>query len=295
MITVVRRESLSMSVVERVIRFVAEDGHTYLAEEPPVGSAEAELLAGDVFDPSSLRRTGQRLAIRKLLAPVLPSAIFCIGLNYMKHYEESAKKRGIALPAQPVIFMKPNSCLNHPGGDIWLPEIEHGEQLDWEVELTVVIGKPCRSVPRERALEYVLGYTVGNDVSSRHWQKNAGGGQWVKGKSFDTFAPIGPALVLASAIPDPQALRVMTRVNGETQQDENTADMIFSVAQCIEWLSHNTTLLPGTVIMTGTPAGVAAGRSPPNFLTVGDVVECEVSGIGTLRNTVVRPPTVSAL
>lgn len=208
----------------------------------------------------------------------------------MKHYEESAKKRGIALPTQPVIFMKPSSALAHPEQEVWMPQIEHGEQLDWEVELSIVIGKACRNVKKENALDYVLGYTVGNDVSSRHWQKNAGAGQWIKGKSFDTFAPIGPVLVTTEEIPDPQTLRVQTRVNGVTQQDSESADMIFTCAECIEWLSHNMTLLPGTVIMTGTPSGVAAGRTPPNWLKAGDVVECEISGIGVLRNPIVAAP-----
>ena len=150
----------------------------------------------------------------------------------------------------------------------WMPDIEYAEQLDWEVELTVVIAKRCRNVKKERALDYVLGYTVGNDVSSRHWQKQAGAGQWIKGKSFDTFCPLGPVLVTRAAIPDPQTLQVTTRVNGAVQQHESTSDMIFTVAECIEWLSNNMTLLPGTVIMTGTPSGVAAGRMPPNFLKV---------------------------
>eukprot|EP00656_Telonema_subtile_P036493 TRINITY_DN40499_c0_g1_i1.p1 TRINITY_DN40499_c0_g1~~TRINITY_DN40499_c0_g1_i1.p1 ORF type:complete len:143 (+),score=37.28 TRINITY_DN40499_c0_g1_i1:82-510(+) len=133
------------------------------------------------------------------------------------------------------------------------------------------------------------GYTVGNDVSSRHWQKQAGAGQWIKGKSFDTFCPLGPVLVTTEAIPDPQALQVSTRVNGVTQQNEATKDMIFTCAEIIAWLSDNMTLLPGQVIMTGTPSGVAAGRTPPNWLKPGDVVECEISQIGTLRNTVAAP------
>ena len=213
----------------------------------------------------------------------------------MKHYEESAKKRGIALPSQPVIFMKPSSALAHPEDDVWMPDIKYGEQLDWEVELTIVIGKECRNVSKEDALQYVLGYTVGNDVSSRHWQKQAGAGQWIKGKSFDTFAPIGPVLVTSEEIPDPQQLRVQTRINGEVMQDEYTKDMIFTCAQCIEWLSHNMTLLPGAVIMTGTPSGVATGRTPPNWLKIGDVMECEISNIGTLRNRVSAPPRKSSL
>lgn len=277
------------SEITRIIRFIAEDGKTYFGEEPKESGSQATVLSGDPLQ-GSLTRTNEKRTISKLLAPIVPTDIFCIGLNYMKHYEESAKKRGIPLPDKPVIFMKPSSSLAHPGQDILMPHIEHGEQFDWEVELTIVIGKECRNVSKEDALDYVLGYTVGNDVSSRHWQKNAGAGQWVKGKSFDTFCPLGPVLVTTKEIPDPQKLRVITRVNGATQQDSETEDMIFTCAQCIEWLSDNQTLLPGTVILTGTPAGVATGRSPPNWLKVGDVVECEVTNIGVLRNTVAMAP-----
>jgi len=276
--------------VTRIIRFTASDGQTYMGEEPSPGATTAELITGDLYAPESLVRTGEKKHVTKLLSPIVPPAIFCIGLNYMKHYEESAKKRGVPLPDKPVIFMKQNYSLNHPGGEVWLPDIDKGEQLDWEVELTIVIGKPCRNVSKEQALDYVLGYTVGNDVSSRHWQKNAGGAQWVKGKSMDTHCPLGPVLVTAAEIPDPQKLQVITRVNGAVQQDENTKDMIFSCAECISWLSQSMTLEPGTVIMTGTPAGVAAGRSPPNWLVPGDVVECEIPGIGVLRNPIVMAP-----
>lgn len=277
------------SEITRIIRFVAEDGKTYYGEEPSEGGSTATVLSGDLYD-GSLARTSEQRKVCKLLAPVVPTDIFCIGLNYMKHYEESAKKRGIPLPDRPVIFMKPSSSLAHPGQDIWMPQIEHGEQFDWEVELTIVIGKECKNVTKEEALDYVLGYTVGNDVSSRHWQKNAGGGQWIKGKSFDTFCPLGPVLVTRKEIPDPQKLRVVTRVNGATQQNCDTADMIFTCAECVAWLSDNMTLLPGAVIMTGTPEGVATGRTPPNWLKVGDVVECEVPGIGVLRNIVAMAP-----
>jgi len=273
--------------VTRIIRFRGDDDKVYFGEEPTHGATEAEVLEGTLFD-GDLARTGKKRNISELLTPLEPCNIFCIGLNYMKHYEESAKKRGIALPEKPVIFMKPTSALCKPTGDVILPNIEFGEQLDWEVELTIVIGKPCKNVKKEEALDYVLGYTVGNDVSSRHWQKNAGAGQWIKGKSFDSFAPLGPVLVTTKEITDPQTLQVITRVNGEVQQDSNTRDMIFTCAQCIEWLSDNMTLLPGTVIMTGTPSGVATGRDPPNWLKAGDVVETEISQIGVLRNRVVE-------
>lgn len=274
-----------MTSITRIIRFVGADGNVHMGEEPNDGEVEATVLSGGLYD-GSLVRTSEKCAVQKLLSPLEPCNIFCIGLNYMKHYEESAKKREIPLPDRPVIFMKPTSALSNPGDPINLPNIEYGDQLDWEVELTIVIGRACRNVAKEDALNYVLGYTVGNDVSSRHWQKNAGAGQWIKGKSFDSFCPLGPVLVTTQAIPDPQNLSLQTRVNGQIQQHSNTKDMIFTCGEIIEWLSNNMTLLPGTVILTGTPEGVAAGREPPNWLKSGDVVECEIDGIGVLKNVV---------
>jgi len=274
--------------VTRIIRFVGDDNKVHFGEEPERGQP-ATVLEGDLF--SGLKRTSTQRSIRTLLSPLVPVDIFCVGLNYMKHWEESAKLRKIPLPEKPVIFMKPSSALNHPNADIWIPSIVHGDQLDWEVELAIVIGKECRNVKKEQALDYVLGFTIGNDVSSRHWQKNAGADQWIKGKGFDTFAPLGPVLVTTQAIPNPQTLRIQTRVNGATQQDSNTADMIFSCGQIIEWLSTDMTLRPGTVILTGTPSGVAAGRSPPNWLKAGDVVECEIENIGLLKNKITNPPS----
>lgn len=274
--------------VSRIIRFVGDNNEVHYGEEPLKGHS-VTVLEGDLF--GGLTRTSTKQHVRTLLAPLVPTDIFCIGLNYMKHWEESAKLRKIPLPEKPVIFMKPSSALNHPEGDIWLPKITHGDELDWEVELAIVIGKECRNVKKEQALDYVLGYTVGNDVSSRHWQKKAGADQWIKGKGFDTFAPLGPVLVTAAAIPNPQILRVQTRVNGVTQQDSNTADMIFTCAQIIEWVSTEMTLRPGAVILTGTPSGVAAGRNPPNWLKIGDVVECDIEQIGVLRNKIVSSPS----
>eukprot|EP01064_Diplonema_japonicum_P006653 TRINITY_DN14498_c1_g2_i2.p1 TRINITY_DN14498_c1_g2~~TRINITY_DN14498_c1_g2_i2.p1 ORF type:complete len:296 (+),score=78.67 TRINITY_DN14498_c1_g2_i2:44-889(+) len=273
--------------ISRVIRFLSE-GQVYLGEEPANKSdREAEVLEGDIHQ--GLTRTGTTRPVERNLAPLIPREILCIGLNYMKHFEEATKGQ-IPLPDKPTVFMKSLSSLNDPESPVWMPQLEHGQSLDYEVELAFVIGKICKNVKKEDALKYVLGYMVSNDVTSRHWQKNAGAGQWVKGKSFDTFSPMGPSLVMASAIPDPQALKVTTRVNGETRQDSNTKDMIFTVAEIIEWLSTDMTLHPGTVVMTGTPEGVAMGMDPPKWLQVGDVVECEVESLGTLRNFVTTPP-----
>lgn len=169
-----------------------------------------------------------------------------------------------------------------------LPPVEpaSSDKVDYEVELAVVIGQRAKNVARAQALSYVAGYTVANDVSARDWQLERGGGQWSRGKSFDTFCPLGPALVTPDEIPDPQNLQVKTVLNGQTMQDWNTRDMIFDVATLIEFLSHETTLWPGTVILTGTPQGVGMARTPPVFLRVGDTVLCEIEGIGALSNPV---------
>eukprot|EP01065_Artemidia_motanka_P027176 TRINITY_DN32395_c0_g1_i1.p2 TRINITY_DN32395_c0_g1~~TRINITY_DN32395_c0_g1_i1.p2 ORF type:complete len:285 (+),score=86.13 TRINITY_DN32395_c0_g1_i1:49-903(+) len=278
------------SAVTRIIRFVGEDGAVYLGEEPARPGLPATVLDGDLLG-GQLRRTGRTRMVSRLLAPIVPTDIYCIGLNYRRHFEESARVvPGMKMPELPPVFMKPKSTLAHPGQDIWMPDIDGGHTFDWEVELVIVIGRACRNVSKEEALSHVLGYTVANDVSCRHWQNNAGAGQWIKGKGFDTFCPLGPVLVTADEIGDPQTLQLSTRVNGQVQQNSNTADMIFSCAEIVSWLSNNTTLLPGTVILTGTPEGVAAARQPPNFLRPGDVVECEISRIGVLRNTAAAAP-----
>jgi 2-keto-4-pentenoate hydratase/2-oxohepta-3-ene-1,7-dioic acid hydratase in catechol pathway len=183
--------------------------------------------------------------------------------------------------------MKPTTATSHPGTPIPLPRAcEHGPEVDYEAELAVIIGRSARDVPAERALEHVLGYSCANDVSARHWQKHGGGGQWVRGKAFDGFCPIGPVVVTAEEVPDPQVLGVRCYLNGELMQEGSTADMIFSVAELIAHLSRDTTLLPGTLILTGTPPGVGFARTPPVYLSDGDRVRVEIDGIGTLENPV---------
>ena len=218
----------------------------------------------------------------KRLAPLEPAAIFCIGLNYRQHAEETQSP----IPERPVLFMKSPAAVQHPGDAIVLPRRLRSDAVDFECELAVVIGRRCKNVSRASALDYVLGYTCANDVSARDWQKNWGGGQWCRGKTFDTFAPLGPCLVLRDEIPNPNALRIRTMLNGQTMQDSNTSDMIFDVPALIEFLSGSTTLLPGTVILTGTPQGVGAARKPPVFLKPGDSVTVSIDGIGELTNPV---------
>lgn len=235
----------------------------------------------DLF--SELRPTGEEARIAKLLAPLQPAAMFCIGLNYRRHAAET----GAVLPEWPVLFMKSPGAVQDPEGPIALPTALASSQVDYEGELAVVIGRRCRNVSRDEALKVVAGFTCGNDVSARDWQKQWGGGQWCRGKTFDTFAPLGPVLVPVEELTDPLSLGLRTTLNGEVVQDGNTSDMIFDVPSLIAFLSGSTTLLPGTVIFTGTPEGVGMAAIPPRWLRPGDVVSVEIEGIGTLTNPVV--------
>jgi 2-keto-4-pentenoate hydratase/2-oxohepta-3-ene-1,7-dioic acid hydratase in catechol pathway len=218
-----------------------------------------------------------------LLAPIPdPQKIICIGLNYRDHAAES----GAAVPDEPILFSKYPSALVGHQAEIVLPEVSH--EVDYEAELVVVVGRRGKNIPRERAMEHVAGYAVGHDVSARDWQLQKPGKQWMVGKTFDTFAPIGPALVTTDEVPDPHALGIRLRLNGKTMQDSNTNQLIFHVDFVISYLSRIVTLEPGDVIFTGTPPGVGMARKPPVWLQPGDVVEVEIDGLGTLRNTVVR-------
>jgi 2-keto-4-pentenoate hydratase/2-oxohepta-3-ene-1,7-dioic acid hydratase in catechol pathway len=188
--------------------------------------------------------------------------------------------------------MKPNGAAIGPGEPIRIPACCRPEgEVDYEAELAVVIGRPALNVSEQTALDYVLGYTAANDVSARWWQKHGAGGQFVRGKGFDTFCPLGPAIVTAGEIPDPQTLRLKTVLNGQVMQDHTTADMIFSVARLIAELSRDTTILPGTVLLTGTPSGVGFARQPPVWLMPGDEVTIEIDQIGSLTNPVVAAST----
>jgi 2-keto-4-pentenoate hydratase/2-oxohepta-3-ene-1,7-dioic acid hydratase in catechol pathway len=221
------------------------------------------------------------LARTRLLAPIPRPRknIFCMGRNYAEH----AKESGSAVPGVPVFFTKPPTCVVGPDADVVHHAVTHA--LDYEVELAVVIGKRGRDIPEERALDYVFGYTIMNDITARDLQRRHE--QWFKGKSLDTFAPLGPAVVHRSAILDPQNLRLTMRVNGEVRQNASTRSMVFSVAQLISVLSAGMTLEPGDILATGTPEGVAMGRTPPPWLRPGDVVEAEIDGIGILMNRIV--------
>jgi 2-keto-4-pentenoate hydratase/2-oxohepta-3-ene-1,7-dioic acid hydratase in catechol pathway len=222
-------------------------------------------------------------ATTPLLAPIQhPPKIICIGLNYRDHAAES----GAAIPKDPVLFSKFTTALIGPEEPIVLPPVS--QKVDYEAELVLVIGKKGRFIPREQALQHLAGYTVGHDVSARDWQLEKDGKQWLAGKTFDTFAPIGPHLVTADEIRDPHDLGIRLRLNGETMQESNTRQMIFRAEDLIAYISQVVTLEVGDLIFTGTPPGVGAARNPPVWLKGGDVVEVEIDGVGVLRNPVVQ-------
>ena len=263
----------------RIIRFVSNDGNVHLGEED--GKGFAKVVNGNLY--GKLEREERTIKIGRLLAPLIPTNIFCIGLNYREHAMES----GMKMPKYPVVFMKPTSSVVGPNEPIFIPSCanSHGE-VDYECELAVVIGKTTCNVSEATALDYVLGYTVSNDVSARKWQLGLCGGQWIRGKSFDTFCPLGPSLVTSDEISQPQNLKIKTILNEQVMQEHTTSDMIFTVAQLISFLSQDTTLLPGTVILTGTPQGVGFARNPQVWLKDGDEVIIEIEKIGRLINQV---------
>ena len=237
-------------------------------------------------------RGGAPLATVRLLAPIVRPRrnVFCVGWNYLEHFAEGAKIRAQAgtpgqqeVPEFPALFSKNPATVTGPDSPVWYPA-PHSTQLDWEVELAVVIGRGGRDISEADAMGHVFGYTCANDVSVRDVQRRHGG-QWFKGKNFDSHLPLGPWIVTADEL-DPAALRVQTRVNGVTKQDSNTRYMVFKIPRIIHEFSAGCDLEPGDILITGTPEGVGFARKPPEFLGVGDTVEVEIEGIGTLRNMV---------
>jgi len=240
--------------------------------------------------PQALKRAeqaaaaGEPLSLEqiKLLPPVPdPEKIICIGLNYADH----AKETGVEPPGEPVVFNKFPTAVAGQWQPIILPKLSR--QVDYEAELVAVIGAGGRNIPEQRARDHVAGYCCGNDVSARDWQLHKPGGQWLMGKSFDSFAPIGPALVTADEVPNPGNLRIQLRLNGRVMQDSNTSQLIFSIEKLIAYISAVCTLSPGDLIFTGTPPGVGMARKPPVWLQGGDSLEVEIGRLGVLRNPVV--------
>lgn len=215
----------------------------------------------------------------RLGAPLVrPSKIVCVGLNYAKHAEET----GMALPTEPILFFKATSALVGPNDDVIIPK--ESEKTDWEVELGVVIGKKASYVTKEEALDHVAGYVLHNDYSERAFQIERAG-QWVKGKSCDTFAPVGPFIATRDEIKDPNNLHLWLKLNGETLQDSSTSDFVFNVQEVVSYISQFMSLLPGDIISTGTPFGVGMGFKPPKYLKPGDVVELGIEGLGSSKQT----------
>ena len=241
--------------------------------------ARGELPSSVAFPLSSVR----------LLAPIPRPRknVICLGLNYAEHVEEGSRAMNVQrdLPKEPVYFSKPPTVIVGPDAPV-IHDARVSTKMDWEAELAVIIGRRGKRIPRERALEYVFGYTCCNDVSARDLQR-ARGGQWDMGKSLDTYGPLGPWIVTTDEIPDPQVLEIMCRVNGVEKQHSNTRHMLFDVATCIADWSQGITLEPGDIIATGTPSGVGFARTPPEFMQPGDVVEVEIERIGVLRNPIV--------
>ncbi|MEO6001665.1 MAG: fumarylacetoacetate hydrolase family protein [Opitutus sp.] len=254
----------------------------------PTGPAFASLLAdgtaheitGDLL--GDFRVTTNVVPLGRRLAPIVPTCIIGVGLNYAKHAAEGKKPP----PERPMWFMKLPGTLQHPDSPIVLPLSQPTEKPDFEAELAVVIGRTARNISREEAYQYVLGYTCANDVSARDWQRDFGGGQFCHAKSFDTFCPLGPVLVTPDEIKNPNALRIRSFLNDRVMQDSSTADMLFDVPTLIEFLTADKTLPAGTVILTGTPEGVGFARKPPVWLKAGDTISVEIEAIGTLINPV---------
>jgi len=262
--------------VTRIARFRTKEGtvrYGVLADDQTL-----QPMDGDPFGEWQLTDEALPVAEVRLLAPVSPPNIIAVGLNYRAH----AAENGLPPPQHPVLFLKATTAVCGPDDDIVLPKMAPDE-VDYECELVMVIGKTARNVEPADALDYVLGYTCSNDVSARDCQLRLDA-QWARGKSFDTFAPLGPWIETDL---DPDQVNIRTRLNGKIMQDSNTSDLIFSCREMVSYISQCMTLLPGTVIMTGTPGGVGFARRPPVYLRPGDEVEIEIEGIGRLRNKVV--------
>lgn len=264
----------------RIIRYQDAAGTVGYGSEQKDGTIYR--IEGDIYGDFTV--TQDAVVPVRRFAPIVPTSIICTGMNYQKHAAET----NAVVPQYPILFVKGLNSLQHPDEPIVLPRFLQSDEVDYECELAVVIGKPCKNVTPENALDYVLGYTCANDVSARDWQIKRGGSQWCRGKFFDTFCPLGPALVTPEDIPNPNALGIRTILNGEVVQDSTTADMIFDVRHLIAFYSGSSTLLPGTVLLTGTPSGVGMAKKPPVWLQAGDVVTIEIEGIGALTNPVVE-------
>lgn len=263
----------------KIIRFLSGAGEVFIGRYEAERQNQARIIQGDLFGDFSL--TPGISEVRQILPPLYPCNIIALGLNYRRHADEM----GIDYPQIPVIFMKATTSVIGPETPLLLP-LAGPDRVDYEGELAIVIGRMIKNATPEQAMAAVLGYTCANDVSARDWQMEKQKSQWVRGKSFDTFCPLGPCLVTKDELPEPNGLRIRTLLNGRIMQDSNTADMIFDIPTLISSLSQSMTLLPGTVILTGTPEGVGFTRRPPVYLQAGDLITVDIEGIGKLSNPV---------
>lgn len=270
----------------KIVRFLSEKNQILYGVHMPEKPGWAQIIQGDIF--SRFHITDSCVKIETYLPPVEPVNIFALGLNYRKHADETR----MAYPEIPIIFMKATTSAIGYMSPILLPSAGPDE-VDYEAELAIIIGKKVKNIPPEYAMDCILGYTCANDVSARDWQIHKQKKQWTRGKSFDTFCPLGPWLVTRDEIQDPHVLQIRAIVNGRILQNSTTADMIFDVPTIVSDLSRSITLMPGTVILTGTPEGVGFTRTPPLYLREGDVVSVEIEKIGTLTNPVTREEKIN--
>ncbi|KAJ4192959.1 Hypothetical protein NCS54_01367400 [Fusarium falciforme] len=283
----------------RLIRFVDDNGNETFGE--PIIQDDKEfsdrLAKNDLWaveykgtSPVAELTKGEKIhvkAVRELLRPSDVPIIRCIGLNYIKHIKEG----GRTPPPYPSVFIKPATCVTGFNDDVPIPKIAQDGTVDYEGELGIVIGKTGKNIPKESALSHIAGYVVSNDVSARAWQrdpKKAGGvPQWCFSKGFDKFAPLGPLLVSPAVVGNASTLNLRTTVNGEERQNSDTGDLLFGVEEIVSFISQGTTLEAGTVVLTGTPSGVAMGMKEPKYLNDGDIVEVSITGLGSVRNKMV--------
>lgn len=265
----------------KIIRFLSGDKKILYGAYNQDKPYTAQVIEGDIF--GDYRLTGKEAQIAKLLAPLTPANVLALGINYKKHGDETS----MSLPDQPLLFLKATTSITGHEAPIVLPAAGP-DCVDYEAELAVIIGRKAKNIQTGQALDYILGYSCANDVSARDWQFDKQKGQWARGKSFDTFCPLGPWIATREEIADPDNLNISAMLNGSIVQDSNTSQMIFNVREIVSNLSKSLTLLPGTVILTGTPDGVGFTRKPPLYLKEGDVVSVEIEKIGTLINKVIR-------
>ena len=263
----------------KIIRFITNNDQLSYGLHDPELPDQARIIQGDIF--GKFRVTSKLSKIEQVLSPVFPCNILALGLNYRKHADETK----VSYPDIPIVFIKATTSVVGHMSPIILPAAGP-DNVDYEAELAVVIGRKVKNVSPSEAMDYVMGYMCANDVSARDWQIEKQKKQWARGKSFDTFCPLGPCLVTRDEIPDPQNLRIRTLLNGCIVQDSSTSDMIFDIPAIISDLSRSMTLLPGTVILTGTPEGVGFTRQPPLYLQAGDTVTVTIEKIGQLTNPV---------